>query len=262
MKVYSIAQFLKYMLFSSHKRGHGVHSPFVFNLVSEVFRKKISSDIIFKIETIRRKQISDHRTIEVKDYGTGSEMKKSNLRKVSEIARCSPVTKKYGKLLAALSAEFGKSSIIEFGTSLGISTMYLAFANPEAIVYTMEGCPAISEIARNNFEETGLKNIRLLTGSFEKLLPDIEDGKIRPGLVFIDGNHRKEPLIEYFNRIVNLSDENTVIILDDIYNSFEMGEAWKEIKKNEKISFTIDIFKMGIAFFRQGMTRFDYIIRY
>jgi predicted O-methyltransferase YrrM len=262
VKVYSIAKFLKYVLFSSSKKGHGIHSPFVFNLVLKVFRNKISSDIVCRIETIRKKLISDSRTIEVTDFGAGSELKKRKFRRVSEIARYSSVPKRYGKLLAGLSEEFGKPSIIEFGTSLGISTMYMAAANPEATVYTMEGCPAISEIAKNNFAEAGLRNIQLLTGSFEKVLPEIEAEKIRPGLVFIDGNHRKKPTVEYFNRIVELSDKNTVIAVDDINYSSEMGEAWQEIKMNKKVSFSVDIFRMGIIFFREGMTRFDYIIRY
>jgi predicted O-methyltransferase YrrM len=262
VKLYSVLKFLKYFIFSSHKRGHGIHSPFVFNLVFKVFRNKISTDIVCKIETIRKNRISDRRTIEVTDFGSGPGTKKLNERLVSEIAKYSPVPEKYGKLLAGLSAEFGKSSIIEFGTSIGISTMYLAAGNPAAIVYTMEGSPAISEIAQENFEKAGFSNIKMLTGSFEKVLPEIEEKKIIPGLVFIDGNHRKRPTIEYFNRMAELSDCNTVIIIDDIYYSPEMGEAWNEIKRNEKVSFTVDIFRLGIVFFREGMTRFDYIIRY
>jgi predicted O-methyltransferase YrrM len=262
VKVYSVMKFLKYFLFSSHKRGHGIHSPFVFNLVLKVFRNKISSDIVCTIETIRKKLISDSKIIEVKDFGAGAGLEKGNFRRVSEIARYSPVPEKYGMLLARLSSEFGKTTIIEFGTSFGISTMYMAAVNPEAIIYTMEGCPAISEIAGNNFMEAGLKNIKLLTGSFEEVLTEVEDAKIKPGLVFIDGNHRKDPTLEYFHRMVELSDGNTVIVIDDINYSPEMGEVWDEIKKNEKVSFTIDIFRMGIVFFREGMTRFDYIVRY
>jgi hypothetical protein len=94
------------------------------------------------------------------------------------------------------------------------------------------------------------------------VLYEIEAENICPGLVFIDGNHRKEPTVEYFNRMTELSDNNTVIVIDDIYYSPEMSDAWKEIKQNEKVSFTIDIFRMGIVFFREGMTRLDYIIRY
>jgi predicted O-methyltransferase YrrM len=230
--------------------------------VLKVFRNKTSSDVVCKIETIRKRLISDPGIIEMIDFGTGSEIRKGKLRRVSEIARYTSVPEKYGKLLAGLSAEFGKPAIIEFGTSFGISTMYMAAGNPTALVYTMEGSDKVSEIAKENFAQAGLANINILTGSFEKTLPEIEEKRIKPGLVFIDGNHRKESTIAYFNRMVELSDENSVIVIDDIYYSAEMGAAWNEIKKNAKVSFTVDIFRMGLVFFRQGMTRNDYIIRY
>jgi predicted O-methyltransferase YrrM len=262
MTLYSILKYLKYTVSSSHKRGHGIHSPFVFNLITKVFRNKISPDIVFKVEMIRKKLNSDKRYISVTDLGTGSGILENKLVKVSEIAKKSSLPGRYCKLLAGLSEEFGRTSIIEFGTSFGISTMYLAAANLEATVYTMEGCPVISEIAKYNFREAGLNNIKLLTGSFEQLIPEIENIIINPGLVFIDGNHRKQPTIEYFNRMADLSDENTVIVLDDIYYSSEMGEAWNEIKHNKRVSLTVDIYRMGIVFFREGITRFDYNIRY
>jgi predicted O-methyltransferase YrrM len=262
MTLYSILRFLKYTVFSSHKRGHGIHSPFVFNLIITVFRNKINPDIVCKIEMIRKKLNSEKKYISVTDFGSRSDVRGDKRVKVSEIVKKSSVPRRYCKLLAGLSGEFGNPSVIEFGTSFGISTMYLAAANPEATVYTLEGCPVISEIAKDNFMEAGLNNIRLFTGSFESLLPEIENSKIKPGLVFIDGNHRKEPTIAYFNRMAELSDENTVIVLDDIYYSPEMGEAWNEIKQNKRVSITIDIFRMGIVFFRRGMTRAHYNIRY
>ena len=54
---------------------------------------------------------------------------------MSEIARNSPVPEKYGRLLANMAAEFGKPLIVEFGTSFGISTMYMASSCGETPVY-------------------------------------------------------------------------------------------------------------------------------
>jgi predicted O-methyltransferase YrrM len=262
VKLFSATRYLKYFLFSSHRKGHGIHSPFVFNLVLKVFRNKISPEIVFKVETIRKKLISDIRSIVVNDLGAGSEMGKRNIRRVSDIALYSSVPERYGKLLARLSSEFGSSAILELGTSFGISTMYMASANPGAVIYTIEGSSEIADIAKENFAEAGLTNIKLFAGSFENILPQFEEKSISPGLVFIDGNHRSKPTIEYFNRISGFSDEKTVIVIDDIYHSSEMAEAWEEIKKNDRVSVTVDIYRMGIVFFRAGMTRSDYIIRY
>ena len=255
-------KYLNYILFSRHSRGHGIHSPFVFNLVSRVFRNKVNPAIRFKVGQIRKKMILDTRSILVNDLGSRSGSLKTNLRKVSDIARKSPVPWKYGKLLANMAVEFGTPSIIELGTSLGISTMYMAASCPDAKILTIEGCQSTAEIARQNFTDAALSNISILEGQFEEILPGLLTSVVSPGLVFIDGNHRKEPVINYFNMIAEFSDRNTVVIIDDINYSIEMSQAWNEIKLHEKVSVSIDIFRMGILFFREGINHNHYIIRY
>jgi predicted O-methyltransferase YrrM len=261
MFFFRVVKYLKYTLFSHHKKGHGIHSPFVFDLVSRVFRNKIDPDIVFTVEQIRKKLIADKRSINVHDLGSGSESA-GRRRKVSDIARRSPVPFKYGALLSKLSAEFGKPLIIELGTSLGISTMYMSASCREAHVITIEGSGEIADIARENFTEAGLQNIKVIEGSFDDIIPEIVGAGISPGLIFIDGNHRKEPVIRYFDQLAQFSDSKTVIIIDDINYSKEMAEAWEEIKRHEKVSVSIDIHRMGICFFRDGINHNNYIIRY
>jgi predicted O-methyltransferase YrrM len=252
---------LKYLLFSGHRNGHGIHSPFVYQLVSGVFRNKIDPHIVLSIEKTRKRLMADKRTIIIEDLGAGSERMKSDRRKVSDIAKYSAVPRKYGILLASMAETFGNPYILEFGTSFGISTMYMASAFGGKII-TMEGCREVSEIARENFMDKSLENITILNGSFDSLLPEIKRKHTSPGLVFIDGNHRKMPTLNYFSSIAGLSDENCVVIIDDIYSSPEMEEAWFEIKNHESVTLTIDIYRMGIVFFRKGIARSNYIVRY
>jgi predicted O-methyltransferase YrrM len=187
---------------------------------------------------------------------------KTNLRKVADITRYSAIPRKYGILLSNMAEAFGKQFIIEFGTSLGISTMYLATSCPDARVITIEGCSETSSIASANFREAGLKNITLLNGPFDEVLPEIRREKTPPGLVFIDGNHRKEPIISYFNQVAEISDKNSVVIIDDINSSREMAEAWYEIKNHKNVTATVDVFRMGIVFFREGLNHFNYVVSY
>jgi predicted O-methyltransferase YrrM len=262
MILFRVSKYLKYILLSRHRRGHGIHSPFVFDLVTRVFRNKIDKAIVFKVEEIRRKMLSDRSTIVVNDLGSRSKVSESNLRKVSDIARKSPVPARYGVLLARLASEFGSPLIIEFGTSVGISTMYMAAACKDSQVITIEGCENIAQIAKRNFISSDLKNITVITASFDEALSDLGTQGLIPGLVFIDGNHKKEPVLKYFNKMAESADGKTVIVIDDINYSSEMADAWKEIKKHKKVSVSVDIFRMGILFFREGINHNNYIIRY
>jgi predicted O-methyltransferase YrrM len=262
MSFYSIIKYLQYSLLSAHKKGHGIHSPFVFDLIERVFRNKTTPAVLLDIENRRKKLIGDERVISVNDLGSGSKRIKDNLRKISDIARFSSVPEKYGRLLANLAASFGDPGILELGTSLGISTMYLAAGQKEGRVHTIEGCQATLSVAVENFDHCGFNRIVSYSGSFDEMIPLYSAANTQPGIVFIDGDHRKDSVIRYFRKAKEFTGENSVIILDDIHISSEMGEAWEEIKKDENISVTIDIYRFGIVFFRRGMTRSDYVIRY
>ncbi|NLN30896.1 MAG: class I SAM-dependent methyltransferase [Bacteroidales bacterium] len=255
-------KYLKYILFSRHGKGRGIHSPFVFDIVSRVFRNKTDPEIVLLIENIRKRQISDRTEIEVLDLGSGSLASEGSIKRVSDITKYSSVPPVYGQLLYRMAQESGEPGIIEFGTSTGISTMYLAAGRPDTEVITMEGCPALSEIAARNFSSTGLNNIIQIMGDFDDSLQEIKRRSVRPGLVFIDGNHKKEATVRYFREMAAISGNETVIIIDDIHLTKEMEEAWEEIRKSENVSFTISVFRMGMVFFRKGMSRFDYVIRY
>jgi predicted O-methyltransferase YrrM len=259
---FRVTRYLKYLCFSASRKGHGIHSPFVFDFVTGVLSKKKDPEWLSLVEKVRRRLKRDGRIIEVNDLGAGSVGERNKLRKVAEIVRSSAVPKKFGILLSNMANEFGRPLIIEFGTSFGISTMYLACGCSDARVLTIEGSAAVAEVAAGNFNEAGLANIEILAGSFDEKLEEIIDRGIRPRLVFLDGNHRKKPTLNYFAKIANISDPETVVIIDDINYSAEMNKAWSLIKEHEKVSVTIDIFRMGIVFFRKGTVRQNYIIRY
>lgn len=262
MLFFQVIKYINYFFRARHRKGHGIHSPFVYDLVSRVFRNKTDPAIVNKIESIRKSLLNDHRIIEIHDLGAGSFKMKSNNRLISDIARHSPVPADYGIMLYNLAAEFGKPAVIELGTALGISTMYMASSCSDLKVKTIEGSSHIAEIAKENFSRAGIDNIEVFTGSFEDIMPNLINKDSKAGLVFIDGNHRRDPLLRYFNYLEKVADDNTVIAIDDINYSPEMEDAWNEIRKSARVTVTVDIFRMGLVFFRKGISRSDYMVRY
>ena len=184
---------------------------------------------------------------------------------MGEIAERSAKNKKYCKLLFRLAYYFKPTTVLELGTSLGISTAYLASANPNSKVITIEGCPNTAQEAKKNFESLGLANIESLIGNFEDVLTtNIErltsNGKL--DFAFFDGNHKREHTLKYFTQCLESTHNNSVFIFDDIHWSDEMEEAWEEIKSHPKVSVTIDLFFLGLVFFRKEQAKENFIIRY
>lgn len=251
-----------YKLFSRHKKGHGIHSPFLYELIRTVFRNKIDPPVVLLVERIRKSCKRDRRVIAVNDLGAGSLVGLGKNRRVSDIALNSSVPKKYGALLFKLASAYGGTAVLELGTSLGISTMYLASGAKGSVVHTVEGCRETARLANENYSAAGITNIEQHIGSFDVLLPKICGEGVEPGLVFIDGNHRRDAVLGYFNYLADLDRKEMVIVIDDIYLSREMVSAWEVIKQNNKVTLSLDLYRMGIVFFRSGLTKCNCTVRY
>jgi predicted O-methyltransferase YrrM len=244
-------KYLHYYRTAFNGKGHGMHSPFVFDFILNVLNNKSEYLPPDSIEQTRKKLLSNTRTIEIEDLGAGSRSKASNKRTVAQLAKTSLKPEKYAQLLYRLVKHYEPETIIELGTSLGITTSYLALANPRAKVYTVEGSQSVSAIADANFHELKIKNIKLFHGNFDNVLPVILKDISYFSLAYIDGNHRYTPTINYFHQLLAKSTNDTILIFDDIHWSEEMEEAWEEIKSHPAVQYTIDIFFLGFVFFKK-----------
>ncbi|HVM88748.1 MAG TPA: class I SAM-dependent methyltransferase [Puia sp.] len=256
-------KYIHYYLTASNGKGHGIHSPFVFDFVYEVLNDKRNFYAYNQIETLRQELLHDNTLIQVNDLGAGSGISKSTQRRIDDIAKHAAKNRKLAQLLFRIANYFQPKTIIELGTSLGVSSAYLAAARPASKLYTIEGSPEIAAVALKNFRSLQLSNIEPLVGNFDELLPGLLK-KIRlVDLAFIDGNHRKEPTIKYFNQLAEYSTASSVLIFDDIHWSSEMEDAWNIIKISEKVTLTIDLFFLGIVFFKKDFkAKQHFIIRF
>jgi len=249
LNFFQIEEYIYYWITSFNK--YKIHSPFIYKLVTEVFEKELRYEDFERIENMRDELKNNHTSIDVIDLGAGSRAFKTSKRKISTIARKSVKKEKYGHLLFMMIRYFKANSILELGTSLGITTAYLASAHSNTQVTTIEGSESIAKIAQENFNKLLLKNINLIVGNFDSELEKCCKNHQKFDLIFIDGNHREVPTINYFNTVLPYCHNDTVLLFDDIHWSEEMQEAWEYIKNHEKVTCTIDIFEMGIVFLRK-----------
>lgn len=242
-------KYLKYYFKAGNR--HDVHSPFVFSLIEDVLNKKADRPAYRPMENLRGQLLQSKAVVNVTDLGAGSLTGAGTQRKVSDIARHAAKPEKFGQLFYRLVQYFQPGSVLELGTSLGMSTAYMASAKPDAKVYTIEGCPNITELAKTNFASLGLQNIQQFTGNFDDVLPKVLEQMQAPDFVYIDGNHRKEPTLDYFHQCAAKVQDHSVFIFDDIHWTPGMEEAWKEIQDDERVTLTIDLFFIGLVFFRK-----------
>ena len=240
--------------------GYGVHSPFFFDLINNLQRNKSKMPLVYNnaAETRRRELLRDRGKIWVDDLGTG----RSRYRRICDIAAGSSVSTRYGLLLEYFAAMAGEGPIIELGTSLGIGTLYLAEANRKSVVVTVEGSVNLAQAASSGFRKAGFDNIEMITGDFDTHVSTIAERYPSPRVVFIDGNHRGDALLRYFDTFAAAASVHTVIIADDIDCSRGMSDAWKVIRRDYRVTASVDLGRMGLLFFRDQTCRSDYRVWY
>ena len=243
-------KYLHYYLTAANGKGHGMHSPFVFQFILHVLNNKSGYIAPVEIEAVRKQLLSNKAILHIDDFGAGSRTTATKQRTVQQVAQSALKSKKYAQLLARLAKHYNAKTILELGTSLGITTAYFSKAVPSASITTIEGSSAIAAIAAENFNALHLKNIQLLRGSFDDVLPSLIPHLSSIDLAYIDGNHRYHPTMNYFHALLPALHNSSVLVFDDIHWSVEMEQAWEEIKSHPSVRCTVDIFFLGFVFFR------------
>lgn len=243
--------YLRHIMSAKNSLGHGVHSPYLYTLTHNVIYEKNLFYVFSQIENQREKLKKDNRIIQITDFGAGNKKQ----AKISDLAKKSLKRKIWAQLLYKIINYSNAKNVLELGTSLGITTAYLASVNTNIKCISLEGSTEIAQIARDNIDSLGISNIKIIQGNIDQTLNDALSEFENLDFVFFDANHRKEPTLKYFNKCLHLSNENSIFVFDDIYWSKEMEQAWNEIKKNERVTSTIDLFEIGIVFFNKNLPK-------
>lgn len=286
--LYRAKSWLRHQLTAWNTGGEGVHSPYLFEWVRMVMMDKNAYYIWGEIERCREKMLRDERELEFVDYGSGKlkgengKLKGANgeRRRVCDIAKGSLAKRKYAQMLSRLVNWLGSPlltspsrggigdetledrkglTIVELGTSLGVTTAYMAAMDSRNRVVTFEGCEAVANMAKENWKALNINNIECRVGEIdaEQLTRDIEHLDV----AFIDANHTYVSTCEYFDVLAGKVREKSVIVVDDIHYSEEMEKAWKAICADERVTSTIDLYQMGLVFFDKHYWKRHYTMR-
>jgi predicted O-methyltransferase YrrM len=169
---------------------------------------------------------------------------------------------KYGQLLFRIANYFKVRNVLELGTSLGVTTAYLATSSTEIKCVSLEGCTQIAAVAKENLQKIGSGNVEIVVGNIDKTLDEVLSQLDKLDLIFLDANHKYESVLCYFDLCLSKIHNDSVLIVDDIYWSKDMEKAWATIKNHPQVMSTIDLFQLGIVFFNADLYKNHYKMRY
>jgi predicted O-methyltransferase YrrM len=256
-----IIDFIKHLFFA--KDEHSLHSPFVFELYTQVIKTNGECYYAYQnIERLRKELLENSESVFVEDFGAGSKKNKNNKRTIQEIAKNASKNAKIGQMLFRLVNYFQPKTVIDLGTCLGVTTAYLASPIPLGTLYTFEGSDNLMQLAKKHFKMLRLSNIKTIVGNIDNTLPKTLQQIDTIDFAFIDANHRYEPTMRYFEQLLTKSHENTVFVLDDIYWSDEMKKAWKDIREHPKVMISIDLFWVGLIFLRNKQPKQHFVLKF
>ena len=254
---YKIKSRLNFLLKSSNQ--HGIHSPFVYDLITKCFYDKTSFSAYHNLKVLRNELTHNQDLVKIKHYSEASKVFQSNHQKISTIVKGEGSSYKKQKQLYRITNYFKPKNVLELGTSVGLGSAAMAIASNNSIIKTVEVNKNISDIAKKVFKSYQLKNIQIDTSSFKDFFKKSNYENL--DLVYLDGTCDKESTIENFNSLLKYSHNESVFIINNIYWSKEMTEAWNIIKNQKEITVSIDTFYWGFLFFRKEQPKQHFTIR-
>ena len=221
--------------------------------VKESNYSKKDKKVFMSIEAYRKKLASNSGVISYEIFNS------SATKQIKDIYKIAASPRVWGELLYVLAKKLKSEKVLEIGTNVGISGTYILNGmkqNHDGFQFTtMEGLNQLCLLCEEQFSEvTTRNNFDIISGLYDNTFPKLIANENNFDLVFIDGNHQKEPTLKYFEELKKCSNDKVVFIFDDIYYNLEMTEAWKIIICDKSVNYSIDLYKWGIAIIDKSET--------
>lgn len=238
-----------------YRKGYGVHSPFVFNLITKVINESCSYYSFCDIELLRKQLLFRDQLIA---YPGRQQRGCIRQRTVGEIVEREAIKPKHGALLFRLTNYFKSKNILQLGPSMGLSTLYLTSYAPGLKCIALESVPEFATIARLVFEKEGKNPVDLRIGAYADLLPQALEDMGKTDFIFFNTLYEQHNNLSLFNECMKYIHEDTVFVLEGIKVSSKMRELWQNICARPDVTVTVDLYSMGIVFFNRKLHKRNY----
>jgi len=261
--IWRTGKYLQHQLYLRRRRGFGIHSPYLYAFLDQVLYNAQGWEVPANVTALHRSLKTDRTPLGADAPGAGSRagflaVRRREFTRGGFVRRAS-VSGKYGALLHRTARWFSPEAMLETGTGLGISSLYLGSGAPGVPLHTIEGAPERARLSAGLHLRAGLARVVVHTDQLEpglrKVLADLEQHDDYHGrmLAFVDADHRFGPTLEVVRALLEHTGDEAIVVLDDIYWSEGMYHAWAEIIRWPQIRISIDLFRMGILLLRRDL---------
>ncbi len=215
------------------RRGHGVHSPFAFNLINKVIEEKKIFYIFEETEKLR------------------SQFQLKRRKK-----------KKYGQLLFRLVNFFKPNHVLQIGFSREVEILYLLSALDKGKLTLLE--ENITDISLAEMISNQFKPFEIKPAINIETLDSIRNKNHIPDFVFFNITHNTEMTYALLEKILSNIDEHThvIFVIDSIRKNKEMKNLWKTITSNPKVTITMDLYVLGLVIFNKKLYKRNYKVHF
>jgi len=232
---------------AKYGRGFGIHSPFVFSLITNVLREKSLYYDYKRIEQLRDALLDDPSFL----------LNRETQKKIQK----SLTSERHGRFLFRLVNFFHPETLLEIGTGLGVDTLYMASPQKNCRCFTLEEDPLLQDLSGKLFSAQSSSNIELVKGRWRDSLEEALNKIEKLDFVCLNAN-QKQPIHELYKMCRSKMHEQSIFVIRNIRVSKDLYELWEELKKEEKVISAVDMYSMGILLYNPSLTNKHYSLYY
>jgi len=242
-----------------YRKGHGVHSPFVYNLISKVINERGCFYCQDEIEHTRKKAFCLKQAVRLR--------RKKNPEKfrdvaIGEVIKKEAVTPRTGALLLRLTNYFKPETILQIGGAADMSALYLSSYSTDLKCVVVEKSPEMASVARLVLELHNHHAVDLRTGDYEEVLPSVLAELPQPDFVFLNLVKDTKENEYVFNQCLRRLHNEAVLVVSGIKASRYMRAFWRTVREREEVTVTIDLYSVGLVFFNKKLHKRNYIVSF
>jgi predicted O-methyltransferase YrrM len=224
---------------ASHHNGFGIHSPYLFHLISGVLEETCPYYCFNQIESTRPLLKKELKTFH-----------KNNKTDVF----C-------GQILFRLIQDAQSRILFEIGTSAGLETQYMAFSSQKAKCISVTDSVELAEVLQKDNGKKGLKNIELKIPTCGETLESRINQLESIDFVYFNESVGNLKMIDLFNQCLLKKKNGSIFVLNKIHVDSEKKKVWEKIQMYPDVRVTLDLYDLGIVLFNPNLEKNNYVIR-